>query len=579
MWKRRTQSGSVATKRMTSQAGTTVSTPERGWRKHHRNGVCSHEPGDVRCEEESSHEPTTAPRRRERQLEHGTISLRRYGDGVVRNSAHNPPPCVRPVPTGRLPSSPLTSSDSTPYFGDLVVPAPEPVLSGGPGRPFLGGETCGEARELVCAHVTSSDDFRVLLGRYPSGVAIADGRRGRPEARAHRRIARIPLARPTARRIRDLERGRDARAAARSGRLRDLTARRRAGVARAALRPRRPPDRDVARHRDGARGGRCAAPGRRARMARSARFERRSPAGTHTFFVCAVERVELGEDVPPLVRLRGEYRSEQRDRGRRLRPRRRPRRLRARLGRGARGARARARRTLARARAGRHDGHELARVVALHARRHRARGVAGGRSTTRSSRRLLDRYARGAAAASTARSRRCERLAGSFRLALASSSNRPGHRRRPRGAGLAQHFEATVSSEEVARGKPAPDVFLEAARRLGVAPERCAAIEDSGNGIRAAHAAGMRVVAIPNRRYPPADEALDAGRRRAATRSSSSTAAAAVDDSKGAAVSGPFDGHADLSNVRCLLRAADDDRLTCTGSRDSAGACRRCRTR
>jgi len=90
------------------------------------------------------------------------------------------------------------------------------------------------------------------------------------------------------------------------------------------------------------------------------------------------------------------------------------------------------------------------------------------------------------------------RLGGSFRLALASSSNRPIIDAVLAQAGLADAFEATVSSEEVARGKPAPDVFIEAARRLGVAPERCAAIEDSGNGIRAAHAAGMRVVAIPN---------------------------------------------------------------------------------
>jgi len=109
------------------------------------------------------------------------------------------------------------------------------------------------------------------------------------------------------------------------------------------------------------------------------------------------------------------------------------------------------------------------------------------------------------------------RLAGPFRLALASSSNRPVIDVVLAESGLAPLFEATVSSEEVARGKPAPDVFLEAARRLGVAPTRCAAIEDSANGIRAAHAAGMRVIAIPNRRYPPppevvglADEVLDA---------------------------------------------------------------------
>ena len=101
-----------------------------------------------------------------------------------------------------------------------------------------------------------------------------------------------------------------------------------------------------------------------------------------------------------------------------------------------------------------------------------------------------------------------ERLAGSFRLALASSSNRPLIDAVLTGSRLAGHFEVTVSSEEVERGKPAPDVFLEAARRLHVAPLACAAIEDSGNGIRAASAAGMRVIAIPNRRYPPSPDAL-----------------------------------------------------------------------
>jgi HAD superfamily hydrolase (TIGR01509 family) len=100
------------------------------------------------------------------------------------------------------------------------------------------------------------------------------------------------------------------------------------------------------------------------------------------------------------------------------------------------------------------------------------------------------------------------RLAGSFRLGLASSSNRPLIDAVLAATGLAHLFEAAVSSEEVARGKPAPDVYLEAARQLGVAPERAAAVEDSANGIRSAHAAGMRVIAIPNRRYPPPDEAL-----------------------------------------------------------------------
>jgi HAD superfamily hydrolase (TIGR01509 family) len=101
-----------------------------------------------------------------------------------------------------------------------------------------------------------------------------------------------------------------------------------------------------------------------------------------------------------------------------------------------------------------------------------------------------------------------ERLSASFRLGLASSSNRPIIDAVLEAAGLKSRFEATVSSEEVARGKPAPDVFLEAARRLVVPPERVAAIEDSANGIRAARAAGMRTIAIPNRRYPPSPDAL-----------------------------------------------------------------------
>ncbi|MCZ7590390.1 MAG: HAD family phosphatase [Gaiella sp.] len=95
-----------------------------------------------------------------------------------------------------------------------------------------------------------------------------------------------------------------------------------------------------------------------------------------------------------------------------------------------------------------------------------------------------------------------------FRLAVASSSNRElidGVLRRLR---LSRLFDVTVSSEEVARGKPSPDVYLETARRLGVPPRRCAAIEDSASGIRAAHAAGMRVLAYPNRHYPPAGDVL-----------------------------------------------------------------------
>jgi HAD superfamily hydrolase (TIGR01509 family) len=75
-------------------------------------------------------------------------------------------------------------------------------------------------------------------------------------------------------------------------------------------------------------------------------------------------------------------------------------------------------------------------------------------------------------------------------------------------SGLAEVVRVAVSSEEVAHGKPAPDVYLEAARRLDAEPSRCAAVEDSHNGIRSARAAGMRVIAIPNAHFPPGEDAL-----------------------------------------------------------------------
>jgi HAD superfamily hydrolase (TIGR01509 family) len=103
-----------------------------------------------------------------------------------------------------------------------------------------------------------------------------------------------------------------------------------------------------------------------------------------------------------------------------------------------------------------------------------------------------------------------ERVAARWPVAVASSSNRELIDLVLELSGLARLFAATVSSEEVPRGKPAPDVYLEAARRMGVAPERCAGVEDSENGILSAKAAGMRVIAIPNPQYPPHDEALAA---------------------------------------------------------------------
>jgi HAD superfamily hydrolase (TIGR01509 family) len=100
------------------------------------------------------------------------------------------------------------------------------------------------------------------------------------------------------------------------------------------------------------------------------------------------------------------------------------------------------------------------------------------------------------------------RLGERWPLAIASSSNPELIEVVLRAARLEELFGVAVSSQEVARGKPAPDVYLEAARRLGVEPPRCAAVEDSHNGIRSAKAAGMRVVVFPNIHFPPDDEAV-----------------------------------------------------------------------
>ena len=101
-----------------------------------------------------------------------------------------------------------------------------------------------------------------------------------------------------------------------------------------------------------------------------------------------------------------------------------------------------------------------------------------------------------------------KRLAVEWPLGLASSSNRVLIDRVLEVSGLAACFKATVSSEEVERGKPAPDVYLEVARRHGVEPATAAAVEDSASGIRSANAAGMRVIAIPNGAFPPPDDVL-----------------------------------------------------------------------
>jgi HAD superfamily hydrolase (TIGR01509 family) len=102
-----------------------------------------------------------------------------------------------------------------------------------------------------------------------------------------------------------------------------------------------------------------------------------------------------------------------------------------------------------------------------------------------------------------------ERLSERWPLGLASSSNRAVIDEVLTLAGVRERFAATVSSEEVARGKPAPDVYLAAIRALGVAADAAVAIEDSSNGLRSAASAGLHLVAVPNRQFPPSPEALE----------------------------------------------------------------------
>jgi HAD superfamily hydrolase (TIGR01509 family) len=99
-------------------------------------------------------------------------------------------------------------------------------------------------------------------------------------------------------------------------------------------------------------------------------------------------------------------------------------------------------------------------------------------------------------------------LAARYRLGVASSSPRELIEYALDLADLRECFEAVVSSDDVAVGKPAPDVYLEVCGRLRTTPEKAAAVEDSSNGIRAAAAAGLKVVAVPNPAYPPSPEAL-----------------------------------------------------------------------
>ena len=100
------------------------------------------------------------------------------------------------------------------------------------------------------------------------------------------------------------------------------------------------------------------------------------------------------------------------------------------------------------------------------------------------------------------------RIAAAYPVALASSSARVLIDQVLVTAGLTGVFRVTLSTEEVPRGKPAPDVYLAAVERLGLTPEVCVAVEDSSNGLRAAAAAGLAVVCVPHGVYPPAPDAL-----------------------------------------------------------------------
>ena len=166
---------------------------------------------------------------------------------------------------------------------------------------------------------------------------------------------------------------------------------------------------------------------------------------------------------------------------------------------------------LARERGGRWSEHAQREMMGMSSREwsrymHEVVGVPGGAEAINREvvERMLDRYA-GSPPWFPGAIEALRRIAERWELGLASSSNREVIDAVLEAGGIAEIFAATVSSEEVDRGKPAPDVYLEVARRLGVRPAECVAVEDSRNGIRSAKAAGMRCIAVPNAHYPPGD--------------------------------------------------------------------------
>lgn len=117
---------------------------------------------------------------------------------------------------------------------------------------------------------------------------------------------------------------------------------------------------------------------------------------------------------------------------------------------------------------------------------------------------VVERYAREGAPRIDGAVEAAHRIADAHPVAVASSAHREVIDAALAATGLADRFRVIVSSDEVAHGKPAPDVYLEAARRLDVDPATCLVIEDSRNGVLAARAAGMTVVLVPNKSVPPA---------------------------------------------------------------------------
>jgi HAD superfamily hydrolase (TIGR01509 family) len=123
--------------------------------------------------------------------------------------------------------------------------------------------------------------------------------------------------------------------------------------------------------------------------------------------------------------------------------------------------------------------------------------------------RVVDRYHREGPPRIPGAVESVERIAARVPVAVASSAHPDVIRAALEGLGLADRFAVVVSSDEVDHGKPAPDVYLETARRLAIEPARLLVVEDSYNGVLAAHAAAMRVVLVPNASVPPAPGTAD----------------------------------------------------------------------